>query len=167
MALRYSWATILILVIAIITCAGDSNATAPSPLVCLVDATDLVLYGWGHYHDPIEIYDWQWDELQEIGGDNIWAGYDAGGWEVPDDIRGQWKIVGQMDGEPIEIWMWAGSDDYYYLFAFDNTKPFAAEDGSHYGIHPCGNGRIAKLPILNLIAKIQDNVDLWADWSNK
>jgi hypothetical protein len=169
MSIRYSCGAVFVLFVAICSVLFPQHATLdyaqagdPMPLDCLADATDLALYRWGHYHDPIALQDWQWDELRAIPGDNKWVGYDNGGWDIPGDLEGQWKIVGEQYGATIEIWLWTNNSDYYYLFPLANNEPYMI-DGDHWGVHPCGGFEVDKLPVLNVIAKIQDNVDYWGN----
>lgn len=170
MTLRKQAPAIAFLIIAILAALYPQHFTLDYvqagenyPFACVADATDLRLYRWRHYHDGIKLETSQWDELQSLSGNSIWLGYDGGGWDVPDDVKGQWKIIGTMDGEPVEIWLWANTDtDRYYVLSFDNTGLYGYGDNNeHYGMHPCGNGAVSKFAILNIVARIQDNVSFW------
>lgn len=89
--------------------------------------------------------------LYGVGGENIWVGYDNGGFNVPDDTRIMRRI-----------WLYDGDGSLYhatnraliwiavspqtpmleYWFVFDNTRPYADANGKHYGLHPCAAVRV-------------------------
>ena len=162
MTLRIAWPTVAVLIAALLSVILPGKTQSSIPFDCLSDATDLVLYRWHYYDLGVPINADQWGELQDIPGDVIVLDRDNGGWQdLPLGIRGRWRIDGTQNAQDISVWLWtATGDEYYYLWAFNNTSPYAI-DGEYWGVHPCGTGRTDKLPILNLIAKIQDNTNYW------
>jgi hypothetical protein len=103
---------------------------------CLNFADNLIMYDWQHYDYGIEV-----TGLPDIQGSNIWAGYDNGGWNAPDNIEGMYKIVGTLGNDLIEVWIW-GNDDNYYVFPFNNTDVYSVN--GHFGMHPCGGYEVDK-----------------------
>lgn len=162
---------ILVLIISatLVLSASSAIATEPKPLDCVADATNLTLYQWdywGQHYDPVEIYSWQWNELLAIDGDSIWVGYENGGWDVPSDVIGIWKITGTQNDEPIEIWIWRTRVERpyrYFVFPFANTELYADKNGEHFGQHPCGGWEIESAPLLNFVSRVMDNRD-WEDY---
>jgi hypothetical protein len=71
---------------------------------------------------------------------------DYGYWDIPGDVRGHWKITGDIGGAPMMVWIWC-NDDNCYLLPFANTRPYADQDGKHYGVHPCGGYEVDRVVI--------------------
>ncbi len=132
---------------------GAAPAQDTLPLDCVMDMDNPTLQVWGHPNLSYSISADIWQQLTEIDGDSIWIGYDAGGWSVPNDIVGAWKITG--DNGNSEIWVWQSENEYaYYVFPFANTELFADGNGNHYGMHPCGGWQITRSDLNLLIIDI-------------
>ena len=78
---------------------------------------------------------WQWNDLQQIEGRDLWMGYENGGWETTGDEYG----VQKLSGADYEVWIfYSPTRNEYDLLPFANTALFADTNGEHYGMHPCG-----------------------------
>lgn len=118
------------------------------PLACVSEADNLILKAWGYTDITFAISSEHWETLVQLPGESIWIGY-PGGWRVPSDIRGAWEIDGDINDNPISIWVWSSEEaDSYYMFPFVNTELFADHNGEHYGMHPCGGWIIDKSDFL-------------------
>jgi hypothetical protein len=125
--MRWLIATILILS-ALIGVRADTERA----LDCVSDAVGIEYHTW--------LVDMpEWDDLLALEGVSVWVGYDAGGWDVPEDIHNHGRITGTQYGERVEVWVWhSDQSDRYYLFPFSSMRRFADSNGEHYGVHPCG-----------------------------
>jgi hypothetical protein len=122
------------------------NADSGQPFACVADADNLVLYRWGRYRTGQAISAEQWQALLTVQGVDIWCGYQCDNpFDIREDIYPVWKIKGNIDGAPMQIWLWQGVDDYYVLAIADTTIDAAG------GIHGCGVHRVGKASIDDII----------------
>ncbi len=73
--------------------------------------------------------------------DSIWRGYGAARpFDQPEDTYERWRInLFLPNGRQrwVIVLESPQTPDVDYVYAFSTTIPFAAADGSHFGIHPC------------------------------
>lgn len=78
--------------------------------------------------------------LQLDASHSFWAGYEAGGFAWPDDVRPELALTFTMaDGSErwLDVFWSEQAPDAYYALPFANPTPYADSNGEHYGTHPC------------------------------
>jgi hypothetical protein len=96
------------------------------------------LTAWRGGNQMVSIRRIELERLIDLEMRNIWIGYDAGGWDIPDNPYPVARIVGLNEiGIHVEVWIWSAPDvDELYLFMFDSLVSSCDADGNHCGIHP-------------------------------
>jgi hypothetical protein len=113
-----------------------------SVISCLPDAEGLHLHNWRRSYE-LSLDDYAWQELGDLEGDDIWLGYNGGGFDVPDDAYGMWRIE-THEIPDVMVWVfYSPSTDEFYWFPFPTSEPSADGNGNHYGVHPCGAYRVS------------------------
>ncbi|MDZ4765083.1 MAG: hypothetical protein SGI73_11080 [Chloroflexota bacterium] len=119
----------------------------------------------------INIYDWEtgattllssewiaalpltWDASQ-----SIWRGYAAAKpFDEPDDLRILWR-VSLFGTDGVEQFLdvgRGGASPALYVYAFDNTTPYADSNGRYFGMHPCRAFTMAQSNLDYLISAAQ------------
>ena len=68
-----------------------------------------------------------------LEGEDIWIGYEHGGFDVPEDVRRWFKLV----DAPAEVWVWrSASEQAAYIFVMSDNTPVYENGG--YVMHCCG-----------------------------
>jgi hypothetical protein len=122
------------------------------PLVCLGDV-QIANIQTRDIVSPLIIEDWS--AFRGIIAEDIWLGYDEGGFAIAEDTAWYGKIRGIVGSDtPVEVWIGhSESGSAIYLFAMDNPTPYADAAGDHYGIHPCGVGVVTELDWRKALAR--------------
>jgi hypothetical protein len=123
-----------VLFFGVVTTASEQESD--HPLECVAESDMLVLSDWGvsTVYDVIDAE--QWRELTQLAGVST-------GWDLPSDTRGYKYITGNIDGNPMEVWIWhseQANTDYMFPFIYDAS--FTGSDGNRYGMRPCGGWAI-------------------------
>lgn len=74
-----------------------------------------------------------------LEGEDIWLGYERGGFDIPLDAKPRrwFKLVDY----PVEVWVWkSDSEGMAYIFPFPDITPYLEVNG--YAAHPCGAFRV-------------------------
>jgi len=122
-----------------------------SIFACIANATNLTYRPRGTYQ-YIPLPEAVWHKLLTVTGDSIWVGYENGGWDIPADAQQFARLRGEQNETPVMAWFWESPSQsaFVYVLVFDNTEPFAAPSGEHYGIHPCNGFRVNRTAVLAL-----------------
>jgi hypothetical protein len=115
-------------------------------LACLLSPAPPFAHQWAEGPGKY-LTESQWNSLQTLTGDDLWLGYDNGGWLTTGDERGRYRLV----GDDYEVWLFfSATRQQYDILPFANTTLFADANGDHYGMHPCGGWAI-DAPIIDAI----------------
>ena len=102
-----------------------------------------------HVLDCLGEVDAPWfDEYRDLGGVDIWVGYENGGFDIPSDVSLAHKLYGVgVDRQPILIWIaYAPSTpNLTYWLPFNNTTVYDVPGQRYKAIHPCGAFRVSIL----------------------
>jgi len=85
---------------------------------------------------------------QDVVGENIWIGYENGGFDVPSDLYFLPDVVFDTSNGLRYLWVVASDStpDYIYVLPFNSMEPYSDANGDHYGVHPCGAFRVTGIP---------------------
>ena len=82
----------------------------------------------------------QLEALAAVDGDDIWIGYERGGWDYPPGFKEmtftRYWVFGKRDGEWFWVMLYIGAE-WSYGFTFSNTEVYADNQGRFLGQHPC------------------------------
>ena len=108
----------------------------------------------GDDDDILAPFDWSVD-------DDLWRGYNAAKpFDQPNDARVRY-FVRFYNGDTVRWIMILSSKttpDTYYVYAFDNTTPFADSNDNHFGHHPCKVFRMSATEVDDWVGGIRDDI---------
>lgn len=145
------------------------SATSEPALQCMGGRITDVTFLIGEA--TITLVDSELDSFYAWIGEDIWLGYPADGeefvqgehgFDVPEDVYRYFKLQGTGDqNQDVEVWVYASptTPETMYVFPFKSTEIFARDDGSYYGIHPCGAYAIPAADVTPIVDSIWNSVD--------
>lgn len=112
-----------------------------------------------------EGYDDQWVEyvldadavdavLNIDAGESFWIGYEAGGFDWPNDVQPVLTLTFD-GGQWLDVFWSAQTPGVYYVLPFADPTPRADAFGEHYGTHPCAAVQVDAADYDALIAALR------------